>query len=453
MTPSAPPRHGTSAAPPRPAASHGRLRYSVLAVLFITTTVNYADRSSLSIAAPAIAAHFRLDPATMGYLFSAFGWAYALAQLPGGWLIDRFGSRRVYVVSLLVWAVVTGLQGSVILLGAGAAVVVLFVLRFFVGLAEAPCFPANSRIVSAWFPARERGTASAVFNAAQYLSVVLSAPLIGWGVYRLGWPWVFPCISVVVFGLAFMARRTLRSPKTHPQLSREELAYIERGGGLASMDERAPTTRAQVHYVGRLLTNRMLLGIYLGQFGLNAVTYFFVTWFPVYLVNARGMSILKAGFVAPIPAACGFVGGILGGVASDALLRRGHSLTLSRKLPLVLGMGLSLTMIACNYIHTGWLIIAVMAVAYFGKAFGALGWAIVADTAPAEAVGLAGGLFNAIGSLAAITTPILIGYIVKQTGSFNGALLFVGANALLTMVCYLGIVGEIKRLDLAPARW
>jgi ACS family glucarate transporter-like MFS transporter len=433
---------------PRPLPRIGYLRYGILLVLFVTTAVNYADRSTLSIAGPALASDFHLDAAELGYLLSAFGWAYTLAQLPGGWLLDRFGSRRVYLISLVAWAIATGLHSTVGLLGAGAAVVVLFILRFCVGLAEAPCFPANSRIVSAWFPTHERGTASAVFNAAQYFSVMLFSPILGWIVFRLGWHWVFACIAGAVLVLAAVGTRMLRSPKNHPALSREELAYIERGGGLATMDDHPTRSASQMRYLRPLLTNRMLVGIYLGQFGLNAVTYFFVTWFPIYLVKSHGMSILQAGFVAPIPAACGFIGGVLGGMFSDRLLRRGYSLTYSRKLPLVIGMLLSLSMIACNYIQTEWLVIAIMALAYFGKAFGALGWAIVADTAPKEAVGLTGGLFNCIGSIASITTPIFIGQIVKATGSFNGALLFVAANAALTIVCYLVVVGEIKRVEL-----
>lgn len=433
---------------PRSLPRPGRLRYGVLAVLFIATAVNYADRSTLSIAGPAIATDFHLDAAAMGYLLSAFGWAYALAQLPAGWLLDRFGSRRVYVTSLLAWAVFAGLQGGVWVLSAGAALIALFILRFGVGLAEAPCFPANSRVVSAWFPSHERGTASAVFNSAQYFSIMLFAPILGWIVTRLGWHWVFVSVAAVVLLLAALCQRMLRPPKQHPSLSAAELAYIERGGGLTAMDDHAQRRPTQGQYLRQLLTNRMLLGIYLGQFGLNAVTYFFATWFPIYLVKAHGMSILKAGFMVPIPAACGFAGGVLGGIVSDRLLKRGHSLTFSRKLPLIAGMLLSMSMIACNYVSNGWVIIGIMALAYFGKAFGALGWAIVADTAPKEAVGLAGGLFNCFGSVAAITTPIMIGLIVKDTGSFNGALVFVSANALLTVVSYLVIVGEIKRLEL-----
>ncbi len=202
--------------------------------------------------------------------------------------------------------------------------------------------------------------------------------------------------------------------------------------------------------VKQLLSQRMLVGIYLGQFCITTLTYFFLTWFPVYLVQARHMSLLQGGLAAALPALCGSVGGILGGLCSDALLRRGHSLTFARKAPIIAGMLLSVTMIACNYTNVQALVMFLMSLAFFGKGFGALGWTVIADTSPKELIGLNGGLFNLFGNTAGITTPIVIGYLVKRTGSFNDALIFVGVAALLAIFSYVVIVGEIKRLELQP---
>jgi ACS family glucarate transporter-like MFS transporter len=194
----------------------------------------------------------------------------------------------------------------------------------------------------------------------------------------------------------------------------------------------------------------MLVGIYLGQFCITTLTYFFLTWFPVYLVQARHMSILQGGFAAALPALCGSGGGVLGGVCSDALLRRGCSLTFARKAPIIAGMLLSVIMIACNYTNVQALVMLLMSLAFFGKGFGALGWTVIADTSPKELIGLNGGLFNLFGNTAGITTPIVIGYLVKKTGSFNDALIFVGVTALEAIFSYVVIVGEIKRLELHP---
>ena len=163
------------------------------------------------------------------------------------------------------------------------------------------------------------------------------------------------------------------------------------------------------------------------------------------------MTILKAGFVASLPAIAGFLGGVAGGAISDRLAKAGFSLSMSRKVPIVAGMLLSMSMIACNYIETDMFVVAVMALAFFGKGVGALGWAVVADTSPKEAGGLSGALFNTFGNTAGITTPIVIGYIVQGTGSFAGALVFVGANAAVTIFSYVFIVGEIKRVKLVKS--
>jgi len=192
----------------------------------------------------------------------------------------------------------------------------------------------------------------------------------------------------------------------------------------------------------------MLIGVYIAQYCINAITFFFITWFPVYLVQDRGMTILKAGFIAVLPAIFGFVGGNLGGLFSDHLLKKGNSLSVARKVPIVAGMLLSMSMVFCNYTRIEWMVVALMALSYFGKGIGALGWAVNADTAPKEITGLSGGLFNTFGNLSSIITPIAIGYIIKITGSFNWALVFVSIHAFLAIISYLLIVGKIQRLEL-----
>jgi ACS family glucarate transporter-like MFS transporter len=425
-----------------------RVRFYVLSLLFLATTVNYADRATLSIAGSALSKDLHLDPVAMGYVFSAFGWAYVLGQLPGGYLLDRFGSKRVYVASVFAWSVFTLLQGFVGLLAASAAVVVLFALRFMLGLAESPSFPGNSRIVSAWFPSAERGTASAIFNSAQYFALVLFSPIMGWTTHALGWRHVFFLMGAVGIALALFLAREVHAPRDDPRANAAELAYIERGGALVDLDRTRETGgsegRPQWSQLRQLLSSRMLVGVYVGQYCITTLTYFFLTWFPLYLVQGRGMSILKVGFVASLPALCGFLGGVLGGVFSDGLLRKGFSLTAARKTPIVIGM------VGCNFVEAEWAVVVIMALAFFGKGIGALGWAVVSDTSPKQIAGLSGALFNTFGNTAAITTPIVIGYLVRGSGDFGGALVFVGANALVAILSYLLIVGEIRRLELKP---
>ncbi|QGX89092.1 MFS transporter [Escherichia coli] len=361
-------------------------RYLILLIIFIVTAVNYADRATLSIAGTEVAKELQLSAVSMGYIFSAFGWAYLLMQIPGGWLLDKFGSKKVYTYSLFFWSLFTFLQGFVDMFPLAWAGISMFFMRFMLGFSEAPSFPANARIVAAWFPTKERGTASAIFNSAQYFSLALFSPLLGWLTFAWGWEHVFTVMGVI--------------------------------------------------------------GVFFGQYFINTITWFFLTWFPIYLVQEKGMSILKVGLVASIPALCGFAGGVLGGVFSDYLIKRGLSLTLARKLPIVLGMLLASTIILCNYTNNTTLVVMLMALAFFGKGFGALGWPVISDTAPKEIVGLCGGVFNVFGNVASIVTPLVIGYLVSELHSFNAALVFVGCSALMAMVCYLFVVGDIKRMEL-----
>ena len=434
-------------------AKRSRVRYLIVLMLFAASAFSYGDRVALSIAGVSISRDLHLNALKLGYLFSGFSWAYVAGQLPAGGLLDRYGSKRVYGISIVCWSLCALLVGFAGYLPAAIAFTVIFGVRLLSGVAQSPVFPGNGRIVASWFPAAERGTASAIFNSSQYFALVLFAPIMGWITHISGWKECFWFLGSLGFVLAFVWSRVIHGVKTHPRINQQEIDYIEQGGGLTSIDlneglaQKRPANQLTWSAIRMLLGNRMLVGIYLGQYCITTLTWFFLTWFPVYLSEARHMSIVKVGFMAALPALCGSIGGILGGIASDKLLRLGHSLTFARKLPIVAGMLLSVTMLGCNYTNAQWLVMLLLSLAFFGKGIGALGWTVIADTSPKPLIGVNGGLFNLIGNLAGITTPIVIGYIVKRTGSFNGALVFVAATALLAIVAYLPIVGEIKRVD------
>ncbi|WP_447909563.1 MFS transporter [Brevundimonas bullata] len=441
---------GTIASAPPATQRRTRIRYGILLLIFLLTTINYADRATFSIAGDAASKDLGLDPIQMGYIMSAFAWAYVIGQIPGGALLDRFGTKLIYTLAIAAWSFFTLIQGFSGFLTGGLIFVGLFAMRFMVGLAESPSFPGNARLVAAWFPGSERGTASAIFNSAQYFSLVVFAPFMGWLVHTFDWHSVFFVMGGLGLVAAVVFWKMVRSPVDHPGVNKAELDYIEAGGGLIRMEDRAVTKSAAFSWanVKQVLGSRMLIGVFVGQYGINVLTYFFVTWFPIYLVKERGLNILEAGFAAAAPALCGFAGGVLGGVISDALLKKTGSLTIARKTPLLIGMLLSALIIACAYIESSALIVVVMALAFFGKGIASLGWAVVSDTSPREFVGVTGGIFNTFGNTAGIVTPIVIGYIVAATGSFDGALWFVGLHCLLVIAAYFLITGKIERLTL-----
>jgi len=441
---------GAAAVPARP--THAR--YAILALILLLATVAYADRAILSISAPGIKAEFGLSPIQLGYVLSAFSWAYVVGQVPGGLLLDRFGTKAVYSGSLVVWSVATFLIGFVgkVTTDLSLAIGLLFALRFAVGLAEGPSFPANGRVAVMWFPKDERGLATSLFASASYFAVAIFSPLSGWLVSLYGWPAPFFALGAIGIVSGILWVTMMREPRRHPWASQAEVDHIVAGGALVDIDSRqelAARPPASWALMGKLLGNRMLWCAYLGQYCAVALSYFFITWFPIYLVQARGMNIMQAGFATFVPAVAGFLGGMAGGVASDLLIRRGWSVSWARKTPYILGMLVGSSLVLAAFTESNVLIVALMALAFFGKgaAAGAGTWAIVSDTAPREAVGLAGAIFNCIGNIGGIVTPILFGYIVEATGGYNVGLYFVAAHCIVAALVYLLLMGRIERVQ------
>jgi len=435
-------------------AKKTNVRWHIVIILFVITAVSVGDRSTLAIAGKDMSAALGINPGQMGWVFSAFAWAYCLAQIPGGWLLDRFGSKKVYLCGLCMWSVFTLLQGCVEIFHGFGAIICFTILLFLVGLFEAPVMPGNSRFVAAWFPSKERATAAAIFNSAQYFATAIFAPIMGWLTLNYGWQSIFIFMGTLGVIITFVAARIVHNPLNHPHVNSEEIEYIRNGGALVDMDQRKVRTGPAFDFAAfkQLITNRMLLGVYLGQYCINVLTFFFITWFPLYLAMEKGLDIKTVGFIAAIPAICGFVGGLLGGVISDRILRLSQSLSIARKTPIVLGMLLSMVMVFCNYVDSIYLVVFFMSLAFLGKGIGALGWAVMSDTAPKEMAGVAGGFFNLCGNVAGIISPVVIGYIVKATGHFEWALVFVAVHALVAIFSFVVIVGPIKRIELKKAQ-
>lgn len=427
-----------------------KVRYSILLFLFLATVFNYADRATLSVVAPFMSQELGFDPEAMGLAFSAFGIAYVIMQLPGGWLLDRYGARMVYGCALIGWSLVTMLQGTIYLYA--SPLIVLVILRLLMGAIEAPAFPANSRLSVQWFPNKERGLVTSIYQSAQYISLGIITPLMTIILHNLSWHYVFYYIGAigVVLGIVWLFK--VRDPLQHPKVNQEEIEYIRDGGGEPTLGSKKAQEKITLAQFKSVCINRMMIGVYIGQFCVTSITWFFLTWFPTYLYQAKGMSILKVGFIASIPAIAGFVGGLLGGVFSDALLKRGYSLTVARKLPVICGMLLSCVIVIANYTSSEIVVVAAMSVAFFAKGFGNLGWCVLSDTSPKEVLGIAGGVFNMCGNMASIVTPLVIGIILANTQSFDYAILYVGSMGLLGLISYLFIVGPLERITLTSTK-
>ncbi|HEX7981039.1 MAG TPA: MFS transporter, partial [Gemmatimonadaceae bacterium] len=412
---------------------------TMLSLLWVATTINYVDRSNLSIVAPFLSKELGLDPVQMGLLFSAFAWSYAIANLPGGYLIDRFGSRLVYGIAQLAWSL------STLGLGVVSAFASLFGLRFAVGLAEAPAFPVNNRVVSTWFPQRERGRATSTYASGQYVGSALLSPLLFWMAVNHGWRSVFLATGVagILSAIAWFA--VYREPRQSTRANAEELALITAGGALTEMAPRETVTRAQI---ARLLRERQVWALGLGKFAVMSSLYFLLTWFPTYLVQQRGLTSLKAGAATSLPYVAATIGVMLGGAWSDWLLRRGTGISAARKIPIVTGFLGASSIVLVNYVSGTALALAILTFAFFAQGVSSNSWSIIAEVAPRSMMGTTGGIINFTGHIAGIVTPILIGYILRETGSFEWVLAYVSLAGLVGALSYTLVIGRIHRIEI-----
>lgn len=417
-----------------------RARYGILALIATGTLINYLDRTVLGIAAPLLSKDLAIDPAMMGVIFSAFSWSYAAAQIPGGAFLDRFGSKITYLLSLVGWSLMTLLHAL------ASGVTMLIGLRVALGVAEAPCFPANSRIVATWFPQSERAFATGVYTVGEYIGLAFLSPLLFFMMARFGWHSLFLLGGSLGLIFALVWWKFYREPRDHKGLGKAERAHIVAGGGLV---DGATSTKVDWRDAGKLLRHRQMWGICLGQFAGNSTLVFFLTWFPSYLATERHMDWIKIGWFAVLPFIAASVGVLAGGLWSDGMLKRGRSATLARKVPIVTGLLLASTIVAANYVNSDTAVIAIMSLAFFAQGMAALGWTLVSDIAPRGMLGVTGGVFNFAANLAGIITPLVIGAIVSGTGSFVGGLAYIGALALLGAFAYIVILGDVKRIEIA----
>ncbi len=418
-----------------------RKRYHILALVFITVVINYLDRSNISVAAFAISDDLGLSSVQMGLIFSAFAWTYSALQIPGGILVDVVKPRVLYPILLTLWSLATLVQGFINSLTAFIG------CRAAIGVFEAPSYPANNKIVTSWFPESERASAIAVYTSGQFIGLAFLTPVLVLIQSQLGWRGLFIVSGLIGIAWAVLWYVLYRDPSRHSSVNQAELDHIAAGGGLIE-GMSAPRERTKFNWADLLIafSHRKLWGVYIGQFCLGSLFIFFLTWFPTYLVKYRGLDFIKSGFLASLPFLAAFVGVLLSGFSSDALVRRGYSNEIARKAPILIGMLLSMAIIGANYTNQTFLIILFLSIAFLGNGLTSIAWVFVSLLAPTRLIGLIGGVFNFMGGLSAAVTPIIIGYLVKD-GNFEPALFYIGALAFVGFCSYLFLIGKVERIE------
>jgi MFS transporter, ACS family, D-galactonate transporter len=417
------------------------IRYRILAFLFISVVINYMDRTNISIAATSLSKEFNLTPVQLGTVFSAFGWTYVALQIPGGLLTDRFGSRLLYMGSLIGWSIVTLLQAL------ANSFALLLGFRLAIGALEAPSYPINNRIATSWFPDNERASAIAVYTSGQYIGLAFLTPVMTAIQYSWGWRSMFVITGMtgIIWGLLWYL--LYRDPLEHKRVNDAELHHISEGGGIINPLKTVNDEPITWNNIGQVFSKKKLWGIYLGQFAITSTLWFFLTWFPVYLVKYRGLDFIKTGFLASVPFLAAFTGILLSGFISDFLTRRNFSIAFARKLPVITGLVLSAFIIGANYVDKPALIILFMSIAFFGNGMASITWVFVSLLAPKHLIGVTGGAFNFIGNLSSVTIPFIIGLLIRE-GNFEPALIFISAITVLGILSYIFLVGKIERVKI-----
>jgi sugar phosphate permease len=410
-------------------ASIRRRQRSALIMLVIAGTLNYLDRSTLSIANPLIRQELGLSIADMGLLLSAFLWAYAFAQLPGGALVDRVGPHRLLSAGLGLWSLAQAAAGFVTSFGQFS------IARVFLGLGEAPMFSSAVRVVRDWWNVRDRGLPTGTWNCTSSLGPAIAPPILTALMIGFGWRWMFTIMGVAGVVVAAVWFAVYRDP-AEEHFTDEERHYLTDGEETRSY---APVRLAE--WLG-LFRFRTTWGLVLGFFGVVYMGWLYLAWLPGYLEMQRHMSIPKTGFVSAIPFAFGVVGSIGGGWIADWLMRRGFSPVNSRKIPVIIGLlgMVSFTVIAAETSSDVLAVGAISAALMFGASASGMSWALASVAAPANCTASLGAIQNFGGYLGGALAPTVTGFIVQATGSFTPALLVSAAIGLVSALMYLVVI-------------
>lgn len=406
-----------------------RVQNVTLVLLFIAGIVNFLDRSSLSVAGEAIRGDLGLSATEFGVLLSAFSLSYGFAQLPSGMLLDRFGPRIVLGTGLIFWSLMQALTGMV------NSFSHFILLRIGLGIGEAPFMPAGVKSINDWYVQKERGTAVGIFNSSTVLGQAIAPPALVLMQIAWGWRTMFVVIGLagIVVGLCLYAWYRNRAQF---DLQQDERLY------LAAPVQARPTLNFS-EWLG-LFKRRTTWGMILGFSGVNYTGWLYIAWLPGYLQAQQGLSLAKTGWVAAIPFLAAAVGMWVNGIVVDALARRGYDLAKTRKTAIVVGLLLSaLGTLLVVQSSSPAQAVAFISMALFCVHFaGTSAWGLVQVLVSEQKVASVAAIQNFGSFVFASFAPVVTGWVVDTTHSFNLALVIAACVTFTGALCYFFIVKD-----------
>jgi D-galactonate transporter len=395
-----------------------RLRWGIIFILLIAAVINYLDRANLSIANTTIAREFGFSQTEMGLLLSAFLWPYALANLPAGWLVDRFGPKKMFSWGVGLWSTFTVMAGFV------NGYSMFYTLRVLLGISESPFFTSGIKITHRWFSDKERALPTSIINTGSQIANAVAPPILTVLLLTLGWRGMFIAIGLAGIPLLLVWLKFYRNPSEreeqsiHANAQRVQPSVVEANG-----NNRASWAA--------LFKHKTTWFMVIGNFSIMFTIWVYLTWLPGYLEKSLGFSLKQTGWLAAIPFFAGILGVLCGGSISDRLIRRGVNTITARKVPIVVGAAMAACFVApVPFVHSTALSIGLLSVGYFFSQLpqGVI-WTLASDIAPKEQVASMGAIQNFGGFLGAACAPIVTGVILDATGQFTNVF-FLGAGLL-----------------------
>lgn len=407
----------------------GRNGKIILIFLFLAGVINYLDRSALSVAAPFIQEDLNLTPGQMGIIFSSFSIGYAIFNFVGGVASDKFGAKITLFVAMIVWSL---FSGAIVLV---VGFVSLFIVRILFGMGEGPLSATINKMVNNWYPPSKRATAVGLANSGTPLGGAISGPIVGYIALHLGWRVSF--IAIMVIGIIWAISWWF--------FAKEKPDYIEE----TKIDEKADIAPVTTFKLGYYLKNPTVLFTAFAFFAYNYILFFFLTWFPSYLVDARNLSIENMSLITVIPWVLGFLGLAMSGIVSDFVYKHTvqKGVLFSRKVVLVICLFLSAVCIGISGIVTttaGAVTLVALSVLFLYLT-GAIYWAIVQDVVDSNNVGSVGGFMHLLANTAGIVGPTITGYIIQTTGTYTAAFLLAGGLAVIASIAVIFFVKPIAK--------
>jgi MFS transporter, ACS family, hexuronate transporter len=414
----------------RPATSH--MRWTICALLFFATTINYVDRQVLSLLAKTLETEIGWTSIDYGYITAAFQTAYAIAMLGVGRLMDTLGTRKGYAGAITVWSVAAMAHA------AAFSAFSFGVARAFLGVGEAANFPACIKTVAEWFPKKERALATGIFNSGANIGAVIAPLCVPWLAVTFGWQSAFLATGAIGFIWLIFWLWLYQRPEEHPRVSEAELKLILTD----------PPDRVQSMPWARLFPCRETWAFGVGKFLTDPVWWFYLFWLPKYLQETFALNLMQIIWPTLVVYNASCLGSVGGGWLSSFMIKRGASVNRARKVSLLICALAVLPVLYAPYTKSLWLVIGLISLATAAhQGWSANLFTLTSDLFPRSAVGSVVGIGGTAGAAGGAILQISAGYIVELTHSYLPLFLFAGSAYLLALAIIQGLTPKLE-----PAR-